>query len=148
MHRHDTAQPFAWRTTRASGSVYLAGGSDDARARCGRDAAGDGTLLVAPQPPGLPLRRCRRCRRRCFGLRHGGARPGKKTRSPFPLPDSAEAEPSEAESADRSIGSWTVQISSHVVRSRYGPDPRGYGEPFHHPAPAGLPARPSPMDQP
>jgi len=57
-----------------SRNAYLASGRDDARAGRGRDAAGDGALLVSPQPPGLPLRRCRRDRR-CsrFSLRHGGA---------------------------------------------------------------------------
>jgi hypothetical protein len=55
-----------------SRNAYLAGGRDDARAGRGRDAAGDGALLVSPQPPGLPrCRRDRRCSR--FSLRHGGA---------------------------------------------------------------------------
>lgn len=67
------------------GNAYLAGGRDDARAGGGGDAAGDGALLVPPQPPRLRLRCSRRVRRRChfrrFSLRHGGALPV-KTRSP------------------------------------------------------------------
>jgi hypothetical protein len=117
-----------------SRNAYLAGGRDDARAGGGRDAAGDGALLVPPQPPGLPLRRCLRRRprdhRRRFSLRHGCAWLV-RSRSLFPLsPSPPKLNPLERgcreRSTDRAMGNWTVQIPPVWVQfpsgsSRPGP---------------------------